>query len=672
MNSDGKVELLVELQSIIQLNPFDAVVILKKQQGSYYVIVSNTSATLLFDANYEGVMLATHYFNVADWDVIQPCVDQVNERSSYVTLHNENQIVVNVQRLQSVGMNYYCLVMRLLPSVAAHGFNTQLENAKHLSFVEQYVDPIIFLNLNGEIVYINVAAKKGLQEGHQLIGQNILAHIGRAYKNQFSTLLSSAFEGYSSGQARIELRNILFNEESVNIHAIPTYWDGKVIGVHLVVKKVAEVIQSASNYFPAYEDELTGLLNRQALNDRWEHYLNSYPDLNTALVLVNIDRFKRFNESLGKRKADGMLTEISKRFKQIRNEFCEVFRYHGDEYVLIVNYDHIEEVEAVANKVIQVLLDPLIVDEQDYFVTASMGISTSKTGQLAELEKMLHQADQALFTVKNNGFAHYQFFQIEMSHLLSNEALMEAHLKRAIEFEELSVFFQPQLNLETNAIDSFEALMRWDNRKFGSVSPAQFIPLAEASGLIIQIGDWIIERICQYQQEWRSLGYRPVRVAINISPKQFKREGFVRRLEQLFMQYEVDTSYIELEITESSMMNASETMSILNDLKKLGVFVSVDDFGTGYSSLSYLTTYPIDIIKIDRSFISEINNGKKNDALVEAIIHLSQKLGLEVIAEGVEDRGQENFLKKHHCKKVQGYLYDRPLPVNTMVAQYLM
>lgn len=422
-----------------------------------------------------------------------------------------------------------------------------------------------------------------------------------------------------------------------------------------------------------FQDENTGLLNRRALNVRWSEYYREYKDdKNIALLLVDLDRFKKYNESLGKNKADRMIKQISERFNNLRNESLELFHYNGDEFIFLIRYQLREEVEIIANLIFDQLKESLIIDGQEYFVTCSIGISTILADQSRDLELLLFQAEQALFYVKKRGRAHYRFYREEMSHSFQNEVLMEAHLRRAIEFNELSIHLQPQIDFDTYEIDSFEALTRWNNPKFGFVPPSQFIPLAESSGLIIQIGDWILEQVCKYQKQWREKGYRPVRVAVNISPKQFKQENFVEKIKQLLLKYDIDPKYIELEITESSMVNVDETEAILKSLKALGVYVSVDDFGTGYSSLSYLKKYPIDIIKIDQSFISDINRDEKNEAIIKAIIALSQNLGMDVIAEGVEEKSQEIFLKQHSCKKGQGYLYNKPLPVEEVVKQYLL
>jgi len=439
----------------------------------------------------------------------------------------------------------------------------------------------------------------------------------------------------------------------------------------LIMKRVNEEKHPYS--LSAHKNEITGLLNKRALNMKWsEHYQNYNDARHISFLLVDLDRFKKYNESLGKKKADEMIKKISERFNQVPSESCELYHYSGDEFVFIIRHTLREEVELVVNRIYDQLKEPFLIDVHEYFVTCSIGISTISSDQYRDLETLLHQAEQALFYVKKHGRAHFRFYREEMSHTFQNEVLMEAHLRRAIEFNELSLHLQPQIDFDTYEIDSFEALIRWNNPKFGFVPPSQFIPIAESSGLIIQIGEWVLEQVCKYQQEWKAKGYRPVRIAVNISPKQFKQENFAEKVERVILRYKVEPKYIELEITESSMVNVDETESILKNLKTLGVFVSVDDFGTGYSSLSYLKKYPIDIIKIDQSFIADLNKDDKNEAIVKAIIALSQNLEMDVIAEGVEEISQENFLKLNHCKKGQGYLYNKPLPVEEIVEKYLV
>lgn len=667
MSNADSIVLQNSLQKIIKLNPFDSVVALKLVSGQFVIEMINEQAEQLKSEQSFGILDGIMYFGAENWLEIQSLL--MNDTCKTDLMMPAGQrVVASIQTLVLGKQLYKIIILRTLPEESK---KEDLEAAKHLYFVEQYVEPVVSLDLQGKIIYANLTATNRVEQIQQLYGQKLIEVIDEDCREQFETLFQATLEGSPMGMPQCVLKNHLFSEEPVYLKTFPTYWDGQVIGAHIVIKNVGDFFQDQkNNQFIAYQDELTGLLNRRALNEQWPIYTESQQDYNIALILVDLDRFKKFNESLGKQKADGMLAEASKRFNMLCNECCEIYRYNGDEFVFLVKYFARDEVEKISDQISEKLDLPFIVDEQDYFITASIGIATSVAGQLLDLDLLLHRADQALFYVKNHGRSHYRFYSKEMSLSFPNEALMEAHLRRAIEFNEFQVYFQPQLDLKTQQINSFEALIRWNNKKFGFVPPSQFIPLAESSDLIVSIGDWVLERVFRYQKEWREKGYRPVRVAINISPKQFKQERFVFKIEQLIQKYGVSPKFVELEITEGSMMNVNETFSILKHLKTLGVFVSIDDFGTGYSSLSYLKTYPIDIIKIDQSFIADIAKDEKNEAIIKAIILLSHNLGLEVIAEGVELEAQELFLKTNNCQKVQGYLYDKPLPVEKLVAHY--
>lgn len=418
---------------------------------------------------------------------------------------------------------------------------------------------------------------------------------------------------------------------------------------------------------------MTGIWNRRAFKEHWQQHLSDKQSENqqATIILVDIDRFKKFNESLGESKGDELMRMFIHRLRELCYSTCSLYRYNSDEFIFLLKDATIDKIEQLANSILDSLKQPFMIDEQEYFISVSIGISLSPADG-KDIETLVRKADQALFSAKEHGRSHYRYYRDDMTNVFPNEALMEAHLRRAIEFNELSIHLQPQMNLNDNSINSFEALLRWNNRKFGFVSPAQFIPIAEATGLIVEIGDWIINEVCRYQKEWNVKGYRPVRIAINISPKQFRKENFARKIKATLKKYNVAPQLIEVEITESSMTNVHETYSILTELKQLGVYVSVDDFGTGYSSLSYLKRYPIDIIKIDQSFIADIEKDDKNEAIIKAIISMSHNLGLEVIAEGIEEPSQVAFLKRHRCQKGQGYLYNKPLPVETIVAQYFV
>nr|WP_106783906.1 bifunctional diguanylate cyclase/phosphodiesterase [Lysinibacillus timonensis] len=664
------------LSEIIKLNPFDAIVIVKKINQMFTVEMINDKASILSNStSFEKGINAEQFFYFVEWGKIVEILKSLNGKVEYLNKAGCKQYyAVSCQPITVEEEQYYSIILREVSESTREVLHEKEEILKYLSFLEQYVDPVISFDLTGQIIYTNnVATKRLIDKNIVLIGHNIFDLIDEEYTIQFNMLFKNTLEGLPMVMPKLVLKSI--TEEPLNIKTFPTYWDNQIIGIHMILSNVDEFYISDGSYYQlmSYQDDLTGLLNRKALNEQWAEEFSTYKDgLNVALLLVDLDRFKKYNESLGKNATDLMLKMVTKRLIKLRTQLCEVYRYDGDEFVFILRYLRRDEVEQLANKILAAFKDPFIIDDQEYFLTSSIGISISSYGHNNDLESVLHQAEQAVYYTKNNGRNHYRFYRTEMGQAFPNEVLMEAHLRRAIEFDEFSIYLQPQIDLVSKEINSFEALIRWNNRKFGFVPPSQFIPLAESSGLIIPIGDWVLEQVCQNLQTWKRSGFRPVRIAVNISPKQFKQEDFAAKIEQLLNKYDIEPKYLELEITESAMVNVNKTQSILTKLKQLGVFVSVDDFGTGYSSLSYLKKYPIDIIKIDQSFIADINKDEKNEAIIRAIITLSENLGMDVIAEGVEEEFQEQFLKQHNCHKGQGYLYNKPLPVEQIIEEYLL
>lgn len=669
------------IKHIKQLNPFDAIVFLKKETNQEYnVQMVNSKAVILFQTMEQKKVNAEEYFTNHYWNQLKPMLESPNgdiRLIQFEQLKNEKQafLAVYVLLIEINNEVFFSVIFRHSSKNKLIMQEESSEIAKHLFFVEQYVHPVLSIDMNGTIIHTNIAATTKIIEKNQFIlGRNMKDLIADYHKEEFNLLFKRTLEGVSVGMPKCDFKEHFKADEAFYLKLLPTYWEGTIIGVHIIMKDVESYLKdSESFYYLSLRDELTGLWNRSALKEHWR---DEFKELvinksKIAFLLIDLDRFKKFNESLGEEKGDELITTFCSRLESICHEECRLYRYSGDEFIFIIKNHTREDIEQFATSILDVLKVPFIVDGQEYFVTVSIGIALSPTDG-SDLESLMRKADQALFHVKEHGRSHFKFYRDEMGHAFPDEALMEAHLRRAIEFNELSIHLQPQIDLVTKRIDSFEALLRWNNRKFGFVTPAQFIPIAEASGIIIEIGDWVIEQVCRYQQEWRKLGYRPVRIAVNISPKQFRQDNFARKIEALLKKYDVDPNYLEVEITEGSMTNINETLSMLTELKSLGIYVSVDDFGTGYSSLSYLKRYPIDIIKIDQSFIADIKKDIKNEAIIKSIILLSHSLGLEVVAEGVEEQFQEDFLKEFSCQKVQGFYYNKPLPVEEMVKQYLI
>ncbi|MDM5246677.1 GGDEF domain-containing phosphodiesterase [Lysinibacillus sp. G4S2] len=655
-----------DYHQIIQLNPFDAVVCLRKvDTKAFEVIIFNDKLPSFIELQDVKATNAEQFFTEHSWLQLFNILQQELNMDQMLEICTEHKVKTFVVHIQHLEKSVVAVILR----------EKQNEVEPYLQFVEQHVSPVLTTDLQGCIIHQNAVATSLWANEHQsFIGQNIFSLLESKYIDEFKLLFAKTIEGTASGMPKCLFKRQLLNKELFYLRTLPTYFNGEIIGVHFFVKDVNSFMNDHKGfYYLALIDELTGIWNRKAFKEHWQHHLNDekHENKQTALILVDIDRFKKFNESLGESKGDELMRMFSLRLRELCCSKCSLYRYNSDEFIFILKEATINKIEHTANAILDALKQPFIIDGQEYFISVSIGISLSPADG-KDLETLVLKADKALFSVKEHGRSHYRYYREDMTTIFPNEALMEAHLRRAIEFNELSIHLQPQMDLTNNSINSFEALLRWNNRKFGFVSPAQFIPIAEASGLIIEIGDWIIDEVCRYQKDWQLKGYRPVRVAINISPKQFRKENFARKIKTALKKYNVPPELLEVEITESSMTNVHETFSILTELKQLGVYVSVDDFGTGYSSLSYLKRYPIDIIKIDQSFIADIAKDDKNEAIIKAIISMSHNLGLEVVAEGIEESTQVDFLKRHRCQKGQGYLYNKPLPVETIVEKYFV
>ncbi|WP_449539842.1 putative bifunctional diguanylate cyclase/phosphodiesterase [Ferdinandcohnia sp. Marseille-Q9671] len=424
--------------------------------------------------------------------------------------------------------------------------------------------------------------------------------------------------------------------------------------------------------FMAYHDQLTGLPNRSSLKKELD---KAVEDAQTnhkklSLMFIDLDRFKFFNDSMGHVAGDHLLQEVAKRLTSIDQKNYKVFRQGGDEFIVILNDTSRESTVQFAEKVIHAFENSFVLQRKEFFISASIGISLFPSDG-EDGDTLIKNADTALYRAKELGRSLYQFYHSDLQQQMSHLMQLETGLRKAIEKNELEIYYQPQLDLATNKVTSFEALLRWKHPTLGFVSPAEFIPLAEDTGLILSIGEWIINTVCQKIKEWKLAGYGTVSVSINLSPKQFKQPGLVELIQDNIKKNQIYPSSLEFELTEGAMQDPKNTLRTLTQLKKIGVRLSVDDFGTGYSSLSYIKQLPIDTLKIDQSFVREVLTDEKDAAITTTIIHLAHSLGLSVIAEGVEEEKQVEFFKLMGCHKAQGYFFSKPIPEQEMVEHYL-
>ncbi|WP_281885107.1 bifunctional diguanylate cyclase/phosphodiesterase [Paenibacillus sp. YYML68] len=417
----------------------------------------------------------------------------------------------------------------------------------------------------------------------------------------------------------------------------------------------------------AYHDSLTGLPNRQ----KFQQSLGESIDATKltagqlSVILIDLDRFKHVNETFGHAFGDQLLIEASERLKDGLHAAAVVSRQGGDEFsILVENTAHPEEAEKTAQTIIHLLNQPFSMDGHLLRVGCSVGIAMyPRDGE--DAITLMKNADTALYQAKERGKNGYRFFQAEMNDTVIQKLVMEEWLNQALEQEEFMLLYQPQVDIFTNRVNGMEALIRWNHPRLGFISPGDFIPLAEETGLIIPIGEWVLRTACKQNKAWQVAGFAPLKVAVNISPIQFYQEDFVRVVLHALEESGLEPQYLELEITEGiAMYNVEQVIEKLQMLRGLGVHISMDDFGTGYSSLSYLKKFPITKLKIAQQFVRDITVDPDDAAIVQAIMAMASSLKLNVIAEGVETEEQLSFLLDVKCREIQGYIYSKPIPVN--------
>jgi len=439
------------------------------------------------------------------------------------------------------------------------------------------------------------------------------------------------------------------------------------IGTDISERKLAENAlreqQSRLNYM-AFHDSLTGLPNRSLFYDRIYHGLararRSHSKV--ALMLLDIDRFKNINDSLGHDAGDLMLKAISTRLSEGVRDMDTVARLGGDEFVIVLEGVHdIEDVMFVANKLLVTLARPIEISGHEISSTVSIGVSIFPEDGL-DTDELLKHADIAMYKAKEAGKNNCQFYTKGMNATAVNYLLLENDLRRALDLQQFTLYYQPQIDLKTGNLMGVEALVRWQHPERGLVSPAHFIPLAEETGLIVPIGEWVLREACRQQKLWLDAGRKVGRIAVNLSPRQFRQKNFPGKVEAILQDTQLAAEYLELEITEScAMEHAGETINQLNQLNQMGMYLAIDDFGTGYSSLAYLQRFPIQKLKIDRSFVNDIHDDLHDAAITKTIIGLAHSMQLRVVAEGVETEHQAEWLRQRGCDQAQGFLYAKPM-----------
>lgn len=535
-------------------------------------------------------------------------------------------------------------------------------------FLEETSEAVVITDADANIIEVNSAFEKltGYSRS-EAIGRNprILKsghHDAEFYRRMWHQLATT---GHWEGEIWSRRKNNEVYPKWLTISAVADHRGRTThyVGISsdlTVVKQTRDKLDSLAHY-----DQLTGLPNRLLFQERLQQAVSRSRRNNhqSALLMFDLDRFKEVNDTLGHSAGDHVLTEVAERLARERDEADTICRLGGDEFcLLIARVENIDQVVHTAQMILGIFTTPFRVEDQELHLTPSIGISLFPD-DAEDPETLIKNADTAMFHTKKNGGNNFHFFQASMFETVMNRLTLQNRLRHALEFEEFELYYQPKIAADGHTVCGVEALVRWMQPGRGVVNPGEFIPLAEETGLIVAIGEWVLRRACRQSRQWQKAGLPPLRIAVNLSAVQFRQPNLAADIAAILKECGVTADCLELEITESIIMeNLDTAVATLRQLQDMGINLALDDFGTGYSSLGYLKSFPINSLKIDRSFVQDISSQEEDRAVVITIITLAHSLKMEVVAEGVETADQVHFLQQRGCDTFQGHYFSHPLP----------
>ncbi|GAB4260586.1 MAG: hypothetical protein Kow00111_08030 [Thermincola ferriacetica] len=536
---------------------------------------------------------------------------------------------------------------------------------RYRTLFERTASPILVTDTKGNYIDCNEAACKFMElSREELLTLNVRDLLPKGWeKRPKEHKILWKTEGVI--QAEYMIKNRI---KIMELTVTPAIWQGKTVvfgvGKDITERKRAEEKMRRM----AYYDGLTGLPNRAFFKEKLTAAIikSRSKKQKLAILFLDLDRFKTVNDTMGHDVGDQLLKDVAKRLKKRVGKGRVVARLSGDEFIILQpNVSRTEDVRKFAEDVCESLRKPFTIAGRNFHVTTSIGITVfPDNGE--DAKTLLKNADIAMYKAKEQGGNSYEVYTFAMNEMAMAKLELENNLRAALERKEFTLFYQPQVHGMTGEIVGMEALIRWKHPEKGLISPAEFIPVAEETGLIVPIGEWVLYTACMQNKYWQQKGYAPIRVAVNLSARQFQQRNLVSMIARVLEKTGLDPNCLELEITESvAMQNLENTIKLVKQLKDLGVHISIDDFGTGYASLSYLKLFPpIDTLKIDRSFVRDISQNPRNasDALVATMIVLAKNLKLKVVAEGVENEKQLKFLLERQCDEFQGFFFGKPVP----------
>ncbi|WP_042354141.1 DUF4084 domain-containing protein [Bacillus rubiinfantis] len=557
---------------------------------------------------------------------------------------------------------------QLLKKVHSKALELELSEQRYKSLFEHHPDAVYSLDLEGRFDNVNAACLSLLgYEKQELIGRSSWEFIDHVKESRREKVKASIHKGKPE-HYEVTIRSKSEDRLRMCITNIPILVKQQVVGIFGIAKDITELRENAEKIkYLAYHDSLTGLPNR-ALFTEILKYMGADAKRNNemfAVMYIDLDRFKMINDTLGHEAGDQLLISVSERLKQCIHETDLVSRQGGDEFTLLVKgINQPMDTVVIAQRILDCFQQPHEINGQEIVTTASIGIAIYPIDD-DDPTALMRKADIAMYHVKENGKGAFRLYA-ETNEYFSKKLILEKDISCAISRNELFLHYQPQIETKTGRMIGVEALLRWRHPKLGLINPGEFIAIAEETGYIQEIGEWVLREACKQAKRWQERGFS-LKVGINLSPRQLYQEHFVESVKDNIEVTRIDPRLIDLEITEAAAMHqVPSAIAKMQAIKQLGVKISIDDFGTGYSSFSYLAAFPIDTIKLARELICTIGEGDINQTIIEAIIELASKLKLNVIAEGVETEAQAAFLKQANCQQIQGYLYGKPMPVEAI------
>jgi diguanylate cyclase (GGDEF)-like protein/PAS domain S-box-containing protein len=546
------------------------------------------------------------------------------------------------------------------------------EKERALVALNSIGDAVICSDMSGKITYLNLVAETMTGWRREEAAGQTLAKVFRIIDGATRKTVRDPMKMAVEQNMRVGLivdcvliRRDGF-ESAIEDSAAPIHdRTGRVIGAVIVFHDVSAArAMSRQMTYAAQHDLVTNLPNRLLLNDRicQSIYLARQQNRPIAVIFLDLDRFKYINDSLGHAIGDQLLQSVSKRLLAGLRGSDTVSRQGGDEFVILLSeIADVEDLTMSARKILLLLNASHSIGGQELSIGGSIGISVYPADG-EDAETLIKNADTAMYHAKGKGRNNFQFFKKEMNLKVVERQTLESSLRRALEREEFLLHYQPKVNLDRSEITGVEALIRWQHPDRGLVPPSQFVPIAEDCGLILQVGRWVLREACRQCRAWQNAGLSRLPVAVNVSAVEFRDKGFAERVRSVLSETDLEARYLELELTEGVLMEDAESIvSVLQELKIMGIRLAVDDFGTGYSSLSYLRQFPIDVLKIDQSFVHQITADPGDSTIVSTIINMGKSLRYLVVAEGVETQEQRAYLQAEHCAEGQGYLFSPPL-----------